>query len=93
MLLIPRHPIVDTGPLFDYLLWQFSCSPHFRKAGRSLAFRYLQNEPYKEAVRCTSQWHGRLSPVPRSLLRFIGMQKNSWVRRTLDISGDLFNFN
>ncbi len=48
---IPRHPIVDTGPLFDYLLWRFSCSDYFKGAARSFQFRYLKTDSYREAVR------------------------------------------
>jgi len=46
---IPRNPIVDTGPLFDFLLWRFS---DFSKTPTLLCkLRYLTNDPRKEAVK------------------------------------------
>lgn len=46
---IPRYPIVDTGPLFDFLLWQFSDS--FRMSNLSSKLRYLTNDFYRKSVR------------------------------------------
>lgn len=46
---IPRHPIVDTGLLFDFLLWQFSDS--FRIPTLLSKLRYLTNDFYRKSVR------------------------------------------
>ena len=51
MYLIPRHPIVDTGPLFDFLLWRFSVS--FRAPTLLSKLRYLKESFYKDSV----QWY------------------------------------
>jgi hypothetical protein len=48
---IPRNPIVDTGPLFDFLLWQFS---GLSKTPNLLSgLRYLTTDLYKESI----QWY------------------------------------
>ena len=48
---IPRHPIVDTGPLFDFLLWRFSVS--FKMPTLSPKLIYLTNDFYKKSI----QWY------------------------------------
>ena len=48
---IPRYPIVDTGPLFDFLLWRFSESSRIPNLFSKLI--YLTNDPYKKSV----QWY------------------------------------
>ena len=54
---IPRHPIVDTGPLFDYLLWRFSDS--IRNISAQLTYNliakliYLTDDPSKKSL----QWY------------------------------------
>lgn len=48
---LPRYPIVDTGPLFDFLLWRFSDSiknPRLSEAGR-----YLKSYSDKRSL----QWY------------------------------------
>lgn len=58
---IPRNPIVDTGPLFDFLLWRFSDS--FRVPSLLSQLRYLINDPYKRSV----QWYFTVSkPITTS---------------------------
>lgn len=55
---IPRNPIVDTGPLFDFLLWQFSVRS--RISSLSSELRYLKNDLYKRSV----QWYlGEAKPI------------------------------
>lgn len=48
MQLIPRHPIVDTGPLFDFLFWRFSESIRIRVLSTDL--RYLSTDAYKKSL-------------------------------------------
>ncbi len=48
---IPQHPIVDTGPLFDFLLWRFSVS--FGMPTLLSKLRYLRESFYKDSV----QWY------------------------------------
>jgi hypothetical protein len=45
---IPRHPIVDTGPLFDFLLWQYSASSRMKTLLSKL--KYLRNDSYQKSV-------------------------------------------
>lgn len=55
---IPRKPIVDTGPLFDFLLWRFSVD--FKIQNLSSELRFLTNDPYKKSV----QWYlGEAKPI------------------------------
>lgn len=51
MQLIPRNPIVDTGPLFDFLLWRFSES--FEILTLLSGLRYLRTRTYKKSI----QWY------------------------------------
>jgi len=46
---ILRNPIVDTGPLFDFLLWRFSDSRNIPSLGSGL--RFLRNEFEKKSTR------------------------------------------
>ena len=46
---IPRHPIVDTGPLFDYLLWRFS--DFIRNHNLIAKLMYLTDDPSKKSLR------------------------------------------
>ncbi len=48
---IPRNPIVDTGPLFEFLLWRFSES--FRIPTLLSGLRYLKTDTSKKSV----QWY------------------------------------
>lgn len=52
---IPRNPIVDTGPLFDFLLWRFSES--FKTPSLLSKLIYLQNESYRKSV----SWYFRVA--------------------------------
>lgn len=52
---IPRSPIVDTGPLFDFLLWRFSES--FKIPSLLSKLRYLNNESYRKSV----SWYFRVA--------------------------------
>jgi hypothetical protein len=54
-MIFPRFPIVDTGPLFDFLLWQFSESIGNPKI--LIALEYIKSEPYRKAVR----WYFRVA--------------------------------
>lgn len=48
---IPRNPIVDTGPLFEFLLWRFSES--FRIPTLLSGLRYLKTDTSKKSI----QWY------------------------------------
>lgn len=45
---IPRYPIVDTGPLFDFLLWQFSDS--FNMPTLQSKIRHLPTHDHKKSL-------------------------------------------
>lgn len=48
MQLIPRYPIVDTGPLFDFLLWRFSEFIKIRTLSTEL--KYLPTNAHKKSL-------------------------------------------
>jgi len=55
---IPKNPIVDTGPLFDFLLWQFTERENLRQQDTILKLlRYLKDNRSRNAT----MWYLRVS--------------------------------